>query len=69
MRDFIESQEVSYVMRCAEIAQMVERQTVEPNASGSNRAAGKFFHAILQYVTRDRVYRSLSIIWQAAAWI
>ena len=33
---------------CDEIAQMVERQTVEREISDSNRAASKFFGAILQ---------------------
>ena len=38
-----------------EIAQMVERRTVEPEAAGSNPAARNFFHAMLQQVTSDRV--------------
>ena len=42
---------------CDEIAQMVKRQTVVPEDPGSNPAAGKFFRAMLQRVTSNRVYK------------
>ena len=38
------------------IAQMVERRRVEPEAPGSNPAAGEFFCNMLQHVTSDREY-------------
>ena len=38
-----------------EIAQMVERRTVEPEVLFSSPAAGEFFCAMLQHVTSDRV--------------
>ena len=39
---------------CDEIAQMVERWTVELEVPGSNPATSQFFHAMLQRVTRKR---------------
>ena len=42
---------------CDEIAQMIERRTVELEVLGSNPIAGEFFHAMLQHVTSDRVYK------------
>ena len=39
-----------------DIAQMVEGQTVEPEAPVSNPATGNFFRAMLQRVTSDRVF-------------
>ena len=42
---------------CHEIAQRVKLRTVEPEAPSSNPAASKFFRAMLQCVTRDRVYK------------
>ena len=40
-----------------ELAQMVEQQTVEPEALGSNPAAGEFYCTMLQRSTSDRVYK------------
>ena len=45
---------------CGEIAQMVERRTVEPEVLGSNPAAGNYLFkkkcAMLQRATSDMVY-------------
>ena len=47
----------SQCANCDEMAQMVERWTVEPENLGSNPATGEFFRAMLQRVTNDRVYK------------
>ena len=39
--------------KCDDMAQMVERQTVELEVLGLNPATGKFFWAMLQHVTSD----------------
>ena len=42
--------------QCDEIAQMVEQRTVKPEVPVSNPAASKFFCAMLQRVTNNRVF-------------
>ena len=42
------------------LAQMVERQTVDPEVLGSNPAASKSFCTMLQRVTSKRVYKILT---------